>query len=107
MLSVVALSSALSWAQKPKKPSPSHNLSHSKRHHSTSISITYHKTSTRGAAAPASDEGNQNEAGFRIVFRDSNGVQTAIEEAPIIEVDNEAELDAMSQIYSLDGRSGY
>ena len=64
----------------------------------------YPKTSTRSAAAPASDEGNQNEAGFRIVFRDSNGVQTAIEEAPIIEVDNEAELDAMSQIYSLDGR---
>lgn len=64
----------------------------------------YPKTSTGGAAAPASDEGNQNEAGFRIVFRDSNGVQTAIEEAPIIEVDNEAELDAMSQIYSLDGR---
>lgn len=64
----------------------------------------YPKTSTGGAAAPASDEGNQNEAGFRIVFRDNNGVQTAIEEAPIIEVDNEAELDAMSQIYSLDGR---
>ena len=64
----------------------------------------YPKTSTGSAAAPASDEGNQNEAGFRIVFRDSNGVQTAIEEAPIIEVDNEAELDAMSQIYSLDGR---
>ena len=64
----------------------------------------YPKTSTRSAAAPASDEGNQNEAGFRIVFRDSNGVQTAIEEAPIIEVDNEAELDAMSEIYSLEGR---
>ena len=64
----------------------------------------YPKTSTGGAAAPASDEGNQNEAGFRIVFRDNNGVQTAIEEAPIIEVDNEAELDAMSEIYSLDGR---
>ena len=63
----------------------------------------YPKSNGR-AAAPASDEGNQNEAGFRIVFRDSNGVQTAIEEAPIIEVDNEAELDAMSQIYSLDGR---
>lgn len=64
----------------------------------------YPKTSTGSVAAPASDEGNQNEAGFRIVFRDSNGVQTAIEEAPIIEVDNEAELDAMSEIYSLDGR---
>lgn len=64
----------------------------------------YPKTSTRGAAAPASDEGNQNEAGFRIVFRDSNGVQTAIEEAPIIEVEDEAALDAISTLYSLDGR---
>lgn len=64
----------------------------------------YPKTSTGGAAAPASDEGNQNEAGFRIVFRDSNGVQTAIEEAPIIEVEDEAALDAISTLYSLDGR---
>lgn len=64
----------------------------------------YPKSNSAARAAADNDEGNQNEAGFRIVFRDSNGVQTAIEEAPIIEVDNEAELDAMSQIYSLDGR---
>ncbi|MCI7780657.1 MAG: hypothetical protein MR517_06305 [Bacteroidales bacterium] len=63
----------------------------------------YPKSNGR-AAAPASDEGNQNEAGFRIVFRDSNGVQTAIEEAPIIEVEDEAALDAISTLYSLDGR---
>lgn len=63
----------------------------------------YPKSNGR-AAAPASEEGNQNEAGFRIVFRDSNGVQTAIEEAPIIEVEDEAALDAISTLYSLDGR---
>ena len=64
----------------------------------------YPKSNSAARAAADNDEGNQNEAGFRIVFRDSNGVQTAIEEAPIIEVEDEAALDAISTLYSLDGR---
>ena len=67
--------------------------------------IPYPETESNSAVRVAADNEEENVVpGFRIVFRDSNGVQTAIEEAPIIEVDNEAELDAMSQIYSLDGR---
>ncbi len=64
----------------------------------------YPKSNSAARAAADNDEGNQNEAGFRIVFRDRNGVQTAIEEAPIIEVEDEAALDAISTLYSLDGR---
>ena len=64
----------------------------------------YPKSNSAARAAADNDEGNQNEAGFRIVFRDSNGVQTGIEEAPIIEVEDEAALDAISTLYSLDGR---
>ena len=64
----------------------------------------YPKSNSAARAAADNDEGNQNEAGFRIVFRDSNGVQTAIEEAPIIEVEDEAALDVISTLYSLDGR---
>ena len=67
--------------------------------------IPYPETKSNPAVRVAADNEEENVVpGFRIVFRDSNGVQTAIEEAPIIEVDNEAELDVMSQIYSLDGR---
>lgn len=67
--------------------------------------IPYPETKSNSTVRVAADNEEENVVpGFRIVFRDRNGVQTAIEEAPIIEVDNEAELDAMSQIYSLDGR---
>ncbi|MGN0090534.1 MAG: hypothetical protein ACI36Z_06195 [Alloprevotella sp.] len=67
--------------------------------------IPYPEPESSSAARAASDSEEENVVpGFRIVFRDSNGVQTAIEEAPIIEVEDEAALDAISTLYSLDGR---
>lgn len=57
------------------------------------------------APARAAANGDDNVvAGFRLVFRDAQGEVTGIEEAPIIEVEDEDSLDALTTLYSLDGR---